>query len=92
MVVRLQVEVDAPVLAATFSDDLAEGVVATRAATLWHVDLQARRRTPLISGHPDTIRAFATCADDPTAVATSCQDGLLRVWQISASDVRYPAS
>eukprot|EP00892_Ulva_mutabilis_P005257 jgi/Ulvmu1/3102/UM015_0142.1 len=82
-----QVDVDAPVIAATFSDDMAEGVVATTAATLWHVDLQERCRTPMISGHPDTIRAFATCAEDPSVVATTCQDGLLRVWQMNGAEM-----
>lgn len=75
-------------LSACFSGDLTEGVVATSAATLWHVDLAKRSRTALLSAHPAPVLALAASPADASLVASACADGALRVWQVSAGEVR----
>ena len=81
---------DGAVRALAFSDDFSEGLVATAAATLWHVDLATAHRVPLLSAHAAAVTSFAPSPTDPLLAASTCLDGLLRIWQITSGDVRTP--
>lgn len=57
--------------------------------TCRHVDTSTGAKRPLVSGHPAGVCSIAPPPSvEASSVATTCQDGVLRVWrtQASASD------
>jgi WD40 repeat protein len=86
----MQLEVDGAILSAGFSSNLMEGLVTTSAATMWHVDLNTGSRVPLLSAHAADILSLVPCPHSSDLLATTCKDGLLRVWQLGNRDVSAP--
>ena len=83
----VQCQVDGNVLACQLAEDFSEGLVTTTAATLWHVDFTTDQRIPLLSAHAGTVTSFAASPSDDQLVASTCEDGVLRIWQMTHREV-----
>ena len=88
----MQLQVDGSILACQLSDDLLEGLVTTSAATMWHLDLSSGQRIPLLSAHAAAVTSLSASPTDAELHASTCEDGALRIWQVSSSDVRPAAA
>jgi WD40 repeat protein len=84
----MQLEVDGAILSAGFSSNLMEGLATTSAATMWHVDFNTASRVPLLAAHAADILSLTPSQHNSDLLATTCKDGLLRVWQLGNRDVR----
>jgi WD40 repeat protein len=83
----MQLELDGAVLSVGFSSNLLEGLITTSAATMWHVDFSTASRVPLLSAHAADIISLVPSPHNSDLMATTCKDGLLRVWQLGKRHV-----
>ncbi|DBA73164.1 TPA: hypothetical protein ACH3X2_010098 [Trebouxia sp. C0005] len=66
------------------AEDASQAVVGSSMGTIWYVDMHGGSEVPVVTSHTQAV----TCLALPTSelrtplMATTCQDGVLRIWQM----------
>lgn len=55
---------------------------------MWYLDLLRLAKVPLVCGHAGPILSLAEAPHMKGVVASTAQDGVLRVWQLADAQVR----
>ena len=73
--------VDSPIGAMAWCAGAEEGVVGTRAGTIWYVNWRQKALVRLVSSHIAPVSALASSVDGAFVISVGSSDGSLRVWE-----------
>ncbi|GLC33983.1 hypothetical protein PLESTB_000825300 [Pleodorina starrii] len=80
------VRLDGRVVSLSAEPGMADVVAATATSTIWFVGMQDASSVPIVCGQPAPVQALLPAPHDPRVMASTSQDGLLRVWRLGPED------
>ncbi|GMH37358.1 hypothetical protein BSKO_05231 [Bryopsis sp. KO-2023] len=81
------VKLNGGVTSLSFDACIREGVVGTDGGVIWYVNVDEKSKSALVSGHPCKVRSMSAAAHDPDVLATTSEDGVLRIWSVDKGTV-----